>query len=69
MPDPSPDHNPDPAASPCINVCAIGTDGVCLGCFRTLDEIARYSSLPRAGRIAVNEAARRRQSGRGDDAA
>lgn len=54
--------NSNPAASPCINVCAIDGDGVCLGCFRTLDEIAAYSSLPREGRIAVNETARQRQA-------
>ena len=32
--------------SPCISICAIdpGT-GYCIGCFRTLDEIAAWSSL------------------------
>ena len=33
-------------ASPCINVCVMDADGsVCLGCFRTLDEIAAWSVL------------------------
>lgn len=32
--------------SPCISVCVMDTDGsVCLGCFRTLDEIAAWSVL------------------------
>lgn len=30
--------------SPCINVCRMNTaTGLCEGCFRTLDEIARWS--------------------------
>jgi uncharacterized protein len=35
-----------PIQSPCINVCAIdaGT-GLCTGCSRSLDEIARWSTL------------------------
>lgn len=37
---------PEPAdvASPCIGVCAIGPDGLCQGCARTLDEIAGWSA-------------------------
>ncbi len=32
--------------SPCISVCVMDADGsVCLGCFRTLDEIAAWSVL------------------------
>jgi predicted Fe-S protein YdhL (DUF1289 family) len=32
--------------SPCISVCVMDPDrGVCLGCFRTLDEIASWSVL------------------------
>ena len=29
--------------SPCINVCRI-EDGLCAGCFRSLDEIARWAT-------------------------
>ncbi len=29
--------------SPCIGVCIAGADGVCEGCCRSLDEIARWS--------------------------
>ena len=28
--------------SPCISVCALGTDGHCSGCLRTRDEIAGW---------------------------
>jgi len=32
-------------ASPCINVCVMNADsGLCQGCWRTLDEIAAWSS-------------------------
>lgn len=31
--------------SPCIGVCSLRLDGLCDGCLRTSDEIARWSSL------------------------
>ncbi|MBN9504240.1 MAG: DUF1289 domain-containing protein [Armatimonadetes bacterium] len=31
--------------SPCQKVCRLGPDEVCLGCHRTLDEIARWTSM------------------------
>ena len=31
--------------SPCIGVCTVGTGGLCLGCWRSTDEIARWSLL------------------------
>ena len=35
-----------PVASPCISVCQIdGATGLCVGCLRTLDEIAAWSML------------------------
>lgn len=30
-------------ASPCINICRMDANGLCEGCFRTLDEIACWS--------------------------
>jgi len=30
-------------ASPCINVCTM-QDGLCVGCYRTIDEIARWAT-------------------------
>jgi predicted Fe-S protein YdhL (DUF1289 family) len=39
-------HESTPIVSPCIQVCAIDAAiGLCTGCGRTLDEIARWSSL------------------------
>lgn len=35
-----------PIESPCVSVCMINADDErCYGCFRTLDEIAAWSSL------------------------
>ena len=39
-------------ASPCLQVCRLVAE-TCLGCHRTLDEIARWSSMPAAEREAV----------------
>lgn len=34
-------------SSPCILVCTVdGRSGLCLGCYRTLEEIATWSRLP-----------------------
>jgi predicted Fe-S protein YdhL (DUF1289 family) len=40
--------------SPCISICAIdpGT-GYCVGCFRTLDEIAGWIGLDAAARLSI----------------
>lgn len=41
-------------ATPCVKVCVVdGESGLCLGCFRTLQEIADWSRLDDARRAAV----------------
>ena len=43
--------------SPCINLCVIEPDtGWCKGCARTLDEIARWSSLSEEERTRIMSA-------------
>ncbi len=43
-----------PIASPCINVCTLDATGrQCLGCYRTLDEIAEWGSLPEPEKARV----------------
>ncbi|MBT2321767.1 DUF1289 domain-containing protein [Variovorax paradoxus] len=40
--------------SPCTSVCRMGAQsGLCEGCFRTLDEIARWSRMDDADKEAV----------------
>jgi hypothetical protein len=43
--------------SPCINVCRIdAAQDVCVGCYRTLDEIARWRQMTDSERDQVFEA-------------
>ena len=43
-----------PPLSPCIKVCQMDPQrGLCLGCARTLDEIARWASMSDAERDSV----------------
>jgi uncharacterized protein len=49
--------------TPCINVCVIEAEtGLCAGCSRSLDEIARWSAMSgeERRRIMAGLAARRR---------
>jgi predicted Fe-S protein YdhL (DUF1289 family) len=48
------DGAPAPVTSPCTRVCRIdGSSGLCAGCARTLDEIARWSAMSEAERLQV----------------
>jgi hypothetical protein len=43
-----------PIATPCIKICVIdGESGLCLGCQRTLPEVASWSRLTDAERAAI----------------
>ncbi len=43
-----------PVPSPCVNLCRIAPEtGLCVGCLRTLDEIARWSALSNVERQAI----------------
>ena len=44
----------DVVESPCINVCKIEND-VCIGCGRTLEEIAHWTSMTNEERRLINE--------------
>jgi len=58
----------DPLESPCIGVCTIASDtatagaGLCRGCFRTIDEIARWRAMTKPERAAVLAACARRRA-------
>lgn len=41
--------------SPCIGVCVLDAQGLCEGCLRTGDEIARWSLMGDAERARVME--------------
>jgi len=40
-----------PPLTPCIGVCKLDTQGYCVGCRRTMDEIARWGTLSDAERL------------------
>jgi hypothetical protein len=62
------DDRVDPLESPCIGVCTIASDahglvaGLCRGCFRTIDEIARWRVMAKPDRAAVLAACARRRA-------
>ena len=42
--------------SPCINICVLDQDrGLCRGCYRSLDEIARWGMFSAAERTRIME--------------
>jgi predicted Fe-S protein YdhL (DUF1289 family) len=47
--------------SPCIRICTLDRDGICLGCHRSIDEIARWSSMSVTEREQVLEAVEQRR--------
>lgn len=42
-----------PVRSPCVNICALDDDDVCLGCYRTSEEITRWGIMTNDERGAV----------------
>lgn len=48
------DAPPKPVATPCVKVCYVdGQSKLCLGCYRTLPEIARWQRFSDAEREAI----------------
>jgi predicted Fe-S protein YdhL (DUF1289 family) len=48
--------------SPCIDVCRLDAEGLCVGCRRTLNEIAEWSSAGEARqREILSDVARRKE--------
>jgi len=49
--------------SPCISVCTINEDtGLCVGCFRTIEEIEQWWDLPPAKQREIVEKASARET-------
>jgi predicted Fe-S protein YdhL (DUF1289 family) len=42
-----------PVPSPCVSICALDNDDICLGCQRTVDEITRWGRMDNAERRVV----------------
>lgn len=55
-----------PILSPCIGVCTLDAEGLCIGCLRTLAEIGAWSSLGEdERRRLMDEVLPQREFGRG----
>jgi len=50
--------------SPCTGICRLDPQGQCLGCLRTLDEIANWPILSAAEKTALLERLGERGGGR-----
>lgn len=51
-----------PIDSPCIKICRLDSGtGLCIGCFRTLDEIAHWSQMEDSQHLEVLAAVTRRR--------
>ncbi|NCF10975.1 MAG: DUF1289 domain-containing protein [Gammaproteobacteria bacterium] len=56
-----------PVDSPCIKVCVLDDQQVCIGCKRTLDEIVAWGSLSDDARMNVLERLKRTGAERSAD--
>ncbi|MFZ8969032.1 MAG: DUF1289 domain-containing protein [Ilumatobacteraceae bacterium] len=53
--------------SPCVRVCRIAEDGLCVGCARTTAEIAIWSRIDDADALAIMDTLAARRSPGGSD--
>jgi uncharacterized protein len=48
--------------SPCVNICQMDDNKtLCIGCFRTLDEIAQWSQAAESAKLAILAAVEKRR--------
>lgn len=55
-----------PVSSPCVQICALGADDICIGCERSADEISRWGLMTNDERhqVLLNCQLRAQASGR-----
>jgi uncharacterized protein len=53
-------------ASPCVRNCCLDADDICLGCFRSLSEIMRWSESSEEEKNAILERCNLRREERGN---
>jgi predicted Fe-S protein YdhL (DUF1289 family) len=51
---------PAAVASPCVDICRLDAQGLCIGCRRTLGEIAEWSQASDARRLDILSALKTR---------
>ncbi len=53
--------NKNMTASPCVKNCCLNEADICLGCFRSLDEITQWNSVGQEERAQFLENSKRRR--------
>jgi predicted Fe-S protein YdhL (DUF1289 family) len=48
--------------SPCVSICALNSDDVCVGCYRTGDEITRWWGMENAEKKQILEKVKERET-------
>lgn len=54
-------------ASPCVSICTLDDDDVCVGCGRSLDEITQWSAYPKEKQWQIIDELKRRTAPDGVD--
>ena len=54
-----------PLASPCVNICALDDEDICIGCQRNVAEISRWSRMDNAERRQVLQRCHARAEAKG----
>ncbi len=49
-----------PVESPCINICSLDDDDICIGCFRSIDEICAWREASETERREILQRAEAR---------
>jgi predicted Fe-S protein YdhL (DUF1289 family) len=62
--DDAPPFDAPSARSPCVQVCALDAQGVCVGCGRLIDEIVAWRQLTAEQQRSICEQAARRLAAR-----
>ena len=55
-------QNTEEIPSPCVSICALNSDDVCVGCYRTGDEITRWWGMDNAEKQQILEKVKERES-------
>ena len=61
MPDKSDNQNAGPVSSPCVYICALDDNDICMGCYRSAEEITQWSRYSDAEKRAVLQAVGERE--------
>ena len=48
--------------SPCVSICALNADDICVGCYRTGDEITRWWGMEKSEKLQILEKVKEREA-------